>query len=201
MRTTLQAPAQFSQVVKNSEFLGFAAPVSSVAEALSFVAELRKQRPDASHVCWTYRIGSEYRFSDDGEPGGTAGAPMYRALEASGLDGVVIAVVRYYGGVNLGAGGLARAYGGTVAELLRVAPRLEIHPRVILTVRVPFEAMNALHRLLERFDTQDREDSFDEHGLNARISILETELDALQIVVRDATRGQGEVTVFNPHDA
>ncbi|NJK43888.1 MAG: YigZ family protein [Pleurocapsa sp. SU_196_0] len=193
MRITLRAAAQFSQVIKNSEFLGFAAPVSSVSDALAFVAELRRQRPDATHICWTYRVGSEYRFSDDGEPGGTAGAPMYRALEASGLDGVVVAVVRYYGGINLGAGGLTRAYGGTVAELLRIAPRLEIHPRVTVTVRVPFEAMNALHRLLERFDAADREDSFDEHGLNLRCAILETQLDALQIAVRDATRGQGAV--------
>jgi uncharacterized YigZ family protein len=191
--TTLKTEARHSEVVKNSEFVAFAAPVSSVDEASAFVTGLRSRYADASHVCWAYRVGAQYRFSDDGEPSGTAGAPIYRSLEGSGLDAVVVAVVRYYGGVNLGAGGLARAYGGVAAEVLRVAEKLEVYPRVTVAVRVSFEATSALYRLLERFDVQGREDSFDEHGLEARFSILEPELDALRVAVRDATRGQGRL--------
>jgi putative IMPACT (imprinted ancient) family translation regulator len=96
--TTLAKPAQHSEVVKNSEFLGFAVPAPDVPTALEFIAKLRLERPDASHVAWAYKSGSAYRFSDDGEPSGTAGAPIYRALETSGLDYVAVAVVRYYGG-------------------------------------------------------------------------------------------------------
>jgi uncharacterized YigZ family protein len=191
--TTLAGPAAFSQVVKNSEFLGFAAPIQTVESALEFVAALRAERSDASHVCWAYKLGTQYRFSDDGEPGGTAGAPIYRALEQSGFEGVVVAVVRYYGGVNLGAGGLARAYGGTAAELLRAAPRLEAHPRVAVTVGVSFELANALYRLLEGFDIRDRQEEFTESGLMMRLAILEAEVEGLKLQVRDATRGQGRV--------
>jgi uncharacterized YigZ family protein len=198
--TTLKTEARHSEIVKNSEFLAFAAPVSNVEAALVFVAGLRSRYMDASHVCWAYRVGAQYRFSDDGEPSGTAGAPMYRSLEMSGLDGVVVAVVRYYGGVNLGAGGLVRAYGGAAAEVLRVAERLEVHPRVAVTVRVGFDATSSLYRLLEGFDVQARTDEFVEHGLEVRFAVLESELDALRVAVRDATRGQGEVVAETSHD-
>ncbi len=191
--TTLAGPAAFSQVVKNSEFLGFAAPIQTVESAFEFVAALRAERSDASHVCWAYKLGTQYRLSDDGEPGGTAGAPIYRALEQSGLEGVVVAVVRYYGGVNLGAGGLARAYGGTTAELLRIAPRLEVHPRVAVAISVSFELMNPLYRLLEGCDVQDRQEEFTDSGLVTRFAILESELERLKVAVRDATRGQAKI--------
>ena len=81
---------------------------------------LRARYPDATHHCWAYRIGPAYRFGDDGEPGGTAGAPILRAIEGQGVDRVMVVVVRFYGGVKLGTGGLARAYGGTAAECLRM---------------------------------------------------------------------------------
>jgi putative IMPACT (imprinted ancient) family translation regulator len=191
--TTLAKPSQHSEVVKNSEFLGFAVPAPDVPTALSFVAGLRLERPDASHVAWAYKIGAAYRFSDDGEPSGTAGAPIFRVLEMSGFDYVAIAVVRYYGGVNLGAGGLARAYGGTAAETLRVAERLEVHPRIPVTITVGFEAMGALYRILESFNLSAREDAFTEHGLTVRCDLLETDYDKLTVQVRDATRGAGVI--------
>jgi uncharacterized YigZ family protein len=191
--TTIKAGARSSQVVKNSEFLGYAAPISSVQDALEFIADVRRERPDATHVAWAYRLESQYRFSDDGEPSGTAGAPIYRALEGSGLDRVVVAVVRYYGGVNLGAGGLVRAYGGCAAEMLRVAERLEVHPRVHVTVRAPFEHASSVYRLLETLDVAQRLDAFTEHGLQVRAQILETDVSTLEVAVRDATRGQGSL--------
>jgi putative IMPACT (imprinted ancient) family translation regulator len=189
--TTLAQPAQHSEVVKNSEFLGFAVPALNIEAALEFIAELRLNRPDASHIAWAYKIGAQYRFSDDGEPSGTAGAPIFRALETSGLDFVAVAVVRYYGGVNLGSGGLARAYGGTAAETLRIAERLEVHPRMPVTITVSFEAMGALYRILEGFDLSAREDAFTEHGLTIRGQLLETDYEKLVVTVRDATRGGG----------
>ena len=201
MYTTLRATSRHAEVVKGSEFIALAAPVSDVAEALAWLALVRADHASATHVCWAYRAGDQYRFSDDGEPGGTAGAPIYRALEASGLDFVAVAVVRYYGGVNLGAGGLVRAYGGTAAEALRSAPRLEVHPRVRVAVRVPFEATSALYRLLGSFDTADREDEFTDAGLRVAFSAIESELEPLRDAVRDATRGQGTVETEQPGPA
>jgi putative IMPACT (imprinted ancient) family translation regulator len=111
------------------------------------------------------------------------------------LDFVTVAVVRFYGGVNLGAGGLVRAYGGAAAEVLRIAPKLEIYPRVTVNVLVGFELVSTLHNLLEKFDLQAREDEFTDQGLNVKFAALETDLETLQILVRDATRGQGVVSL------
>ena len=193
MYATLKSSGEHSQVVKGSEFLAFATPVNDVKTALEFLQGIRNRYPDATHVCWAYKIFDQYRFSDDGEPGGTAGAPIFRALEGSRLECVVVAVVRYYGGVNLGAGGLVRAYGGTAAEALRLAERLEVHPRIRVSVQVGFEQMNALYKLLEDFDTTGREDDFTDQGLRVQWNALETEVEPLRIAVRDATRGQGIV--------
>ena len=111
MYVTLKSSSEHSTVVKGSEFLAFAAPANDVKTALGFLQRIRNRYPDATHVCWAYKIFDQYRFSDDGEPGGTAGAPIFRAFEGSKLECVVVAVVRYYGGVNLGAGDQDRARG------------------------------------------------------------------------------------------
>lgn len=193
MYTTIQNLVRFDIVVKSSEFIALANHTETVTAALEWIKNLRTKFKDATHVAWAYRIGDQYRFSDDGEPSGTAGAPIYRSLEGSGLDLVTVAVVRYYGGTNLGAGGLVRAYGGVAVEVLRRAPKLEVHPRVIVMISVSFEQMNKLHKLLEKFNVQAREDEFTENGLNIKFAALETELEQLQILVRDTTRGQGVV--------
>ncbi|MFC6616804.1 IMPACT family protein [Deinococcus radiophilus] len=104
--------------------LGLCPPRRHPRRGLAYLAELRAKYPDATHHCWAYRIGELYRFNDDGEPGGTAGAPILRAIEGQGVQHVMVIVVRYYGGVKLGTGGLVRAYGGAAAECLRTAPAL-----------------------------------------------------------------------------
>lgn len=86
--------------------------------------------PSANHNCWAWRIGQAYRFSDDGEPSGTAGKPMLQAIDGQALDRVVVVVTRWFGGILLGSGGLMRAYGGTAAACLRAAAKTEIIPRI-----------------------------------------------------------------------
>jgi uncharacterized YigZ family protein len=195
MHTTLLEEHRHSAVIKNSEFLAFAAPISQLEAAHSFLADLKKRYPDASHICWAYKLGVQYRFSDDGEPSGTAGAPIFKALETSGLEGVVVAVVRYYGGINLGAGGLARAYGGTAAECLRSAKKLEVHPRQTVQIAVPFEMTSVLHRLLETFLLESRTDHYTEHGLELHGTLLESEVETFGEQLRDLSRGQGKLTL------
>lgn len=114
--STLAAAHRHSTVIEGSEFLAFAERADSAPEALAQLAALRTRYPDATHYCWAYQIGPLYRFSDDGEPGGTAGAPMLRAIGGQDIDHVMVVVVRYYGGIKLGTGGLVRAYGGAAAE-------------------------------------------------------------------------------------
>lgn len=99
-------------VEKKSEFIGYISPVSSEDEALAFIAEIKKKHADATHNCHAYILqGTEIaRFSDDGEPSGTAGMPILEVIKREGLSGVCIVVTRYFGGILLGAGGLVRAY-------------------------------------------------------------------------------------------
>ena len=119
MSDTLSAVVTSSLEIKHSRFITHAAAVETPEQALAFIARVSNR--DATHNCWAYRIGAEYRSSDDGEPSGTAGRPILAAIEGQGYDQVVAVVTRWYGGIKLGAGGLVRAYGGAAAECLRVA--------------------------------------------------------------------------------
>ena len=107
-------PTQFGQdefIEKKSRFIGRAWPVETEEEALEKIQQMKKQHYDATHNCWAYIIkDGAVRFSDDGEPGGTAGMPMLQVLQREGLYNVVCVVTRYFGGILLGAGGLVRAY-------------------------------------------------------------------------------------------
>ena len=107
-------PTQFGEdefVEKKSRFIGRVWPVETEAEALDKIQQMKKQHYDATHNCWAYIIkDGPVRFSDDGEPGGTAGMPMLQVLQREGLFNVVCVVTRYFGGILLGAGGLVRAY-------------------------------------------------------------------------------------------
>ena len=125
---SLERTETFSQDIKKSRFVAHAAPVMSEDEAKAFIAAVSD--PSANHNCWAWRIGQAYRFSDDGEPSGTAGKPMLQAIDGQALDRVVVVVTRWFGGILLGSGGLMRAYGGTAAACLRAAAKTEIIPRI-----------------------------------------------------------------------
>ena len=103
----LLAPCDYREEIRKSRFLAQARAISSAADAQAFIEQVSD--PGASHNCWAWKIGQQYRFSDDGEPGGTAGRPILAAIEAQGFDGVAVVVTRWYGGIQLGTGGLARA--------------------------------------------------------------------------------------------
>lgn len=104
--------------IKKSEFIAYAYPVGSREQAMFHVEQLREQYPDARHFCWAYIIGdpdntTSAGFDDDGEPSGTAGRPILNVLQHKSIGNVIIIVVRYFGGIKLGAGGLTRAYTGS----------------------------------------------------------------------------------------
>lgn len=191
--TTLAGPHRHDAVVENSEFLAFADRADTPAEALGHLAALRARYPDATHHCWAYRIGGAYRFSDDGEPGGTAGAPILKAIEGQGVDHVMVVVVRYYGGVKLGTGGLVRAYGGAAAECLRTAPRFEVRPRQTLQVGVAFEHLSTLYHLLGTFDILRGEETYTAQGVELNVEVYPEDATDFITALRDATRGSARV--------
>lgn len=110
---TLKESASDEVIINKSRFIGYAAPVSSEEEALAFLQSIRQRHKEANHHCYAYVIGTNagiMRYSDDGEPGGTAGMPMIDFLKTKKLVNCIVVVVRYFGGVLLGTGGLVRAY-------------------------------------------------------------------------------------------
>jgi uncharacterized YigZ family protein len=175
--------------IKQSRFVAVAEPVASPEEALARVEAIRAS--DATHNCWAYKIGDQYRSSDDGEPGGTAGRPILAAIEAREIDRVVVVVTRYYGGIKLGAGGLARAYGGAAAECLRLAPKKEIRRLVILRVTAPFDTIGAIYPLLERFGADKLDEEFGESGVTLTLELDEGAAREFAEALADATRGRG----------
>ncbi|MBQ0945423.1 YigZ family protein [Ideonella sp. 4Y16] len=108
MPSTLAGPARAEQLIRKSRFIGCVQPVANRAEALAVVAALRAEHPGAAHVCWALMAGGQSAAVDDCEPSGTAGRPMLEVLRHQDLDGVLATVVRYFGGVKLGAGGMVR---------------------------------------------------------------------------------------------
>jgi uncharacterized YigZ family protein len=191
MSDTLAGPASHAIEVKHSRFLAQATPVESPADALAFLEGIA--RTPATHHCWAYRIGAEYRSSDDGEPAGTAGRPILAAIDGQGFDRVMVVVTRWYGGINLGAGGLVRAYGGAAAECLRTAPRLPLIAMRELDIHAPFEDTGAVHAALAAHGAQRLEDAFNAGGLRVRVRLPADRVDALATHLRDATRNRARI--------
>jgi len=183
---TLARPATHAMEVKHSRFVANAAPVSSPAEALAFLREV--EVPDATHNCWAWRIGNDYRSSDDGEPAGTAGRPILAAIDGQGYDRVMVVVTRWFGGIKLGAGGLVRAYGGAAAECLRLAERVPIVETARLAMRVAFEDLGTVHNVLSAFAATKLEEDFDAGGARIVVELPADAIAGLKSRLRDATR-------------
>lgn len=148
MALTLAQAVHSELLIRKSRFLGCVQPVAGRAEALAVVEALRAQHPGAAHVCWALLAGGQSAANDDGEPGGTAGRPMLEVLRHQQLEGVLATVVRYFGGVKLGAGGLVRAYTDAVAQALLQAQKVQLQRMVALRCRVPYALEGAVRREL-----------------------------------------------------
>ena len=130
---------------KRSTFLGAVHRVSSEAEARDFIASVKKQHRDARHNCWCFIVsGGVERYSDDGEPQGTAGLPMLEVFRREGVSDVVCVVTRYFGGILLGAGGLLRAYTKAAKDALDAAGKEAVIPRATLTLTCPYSLADRL---------------------------------------------------------
>jgi len=148
------ARSEFSE--KNSIFIGTVGPAANIAEAEAFIRQISGQYADAHHNAWAYLIGfgptARCACHNAGEPGGTAGPPALAALQASGMGDIVVVVTRYFGGVKLGTGGLARAYGRAAREAAANAPRAERVTRRIVKVTLGYHFHDAFRRLLVPYE-------------------------------------------------
>jgi uncharacterized YigZ family protein len=190
---TLRGDASLQQEIRKSRFLAQAATVESADAAAARVARVASR--DATHNCWAWRVGAQYRFSDDGEPGGSAGRPILAAIDGQGLDRVAVVVARWYGGVKLGVGGLARAYGGCAAECLRLAERVEIVERVRARIGCAFADAPLLYARLRDFDARRVDEQATTEGIVLSVEVARAHSASLAAFVRDLTRGRGSCEI------
>jgi uncharacterized YigZ family protein len=188
------APARGELREQGSRFLALLEPVRDEAAARERVAALGREHAGATHCCFAWRIGQppRERSSDAGEPAGTAGVPILRVLRGAALSDAVLVVVRWFGGVKLGKGGLARAYAGAARAALEVAATTTRSPTAWLRIAAPFAAVGAVQRLVHPPQVELRDASY---GERAEL-VLEVHLDRLDVLL-DALRRLGlEPTVL-----
>jgi uncharacterized YigZ family protein len=149
MPQTILAPVHHELIIKKSRFIACVQPTADRAGAQKVVASLRAEHPGAAHVCWALLAGGQSAAVDDGEPSGTAGRPMLDVLRHQDLEGVLATVVRYFGGVKLGAGGLVRAYTDSVAQALLKAEKVAIIRLRLLRCAAPYPLEGLVRRELE----------------------------------------------------
>ena len=188
--STLAQPCRHQEEIRKSRFLAQAAPVESTEQALAFVREVSD--PAATHNCWAYRIGQDYRFNDDGEPGGTAGRPILQAIEGQAMDRVAVVVTRWFGGIKLGAGGLVRAYGGTAAECLRRAERVPIVAMARLGLRCDFAELALFKARLKDLQAEVEHEAFGANGVELQLRLPDSRVVEACQRISDISRGRSE---------
>ena len=186
------------QSIDRSRFICTLARVQSPEEGQAFIREIGAEFPDATHNCWAYVAGppgstSRVGLSDDGEPHGTAGRPMLTVLLHSGVGEIAAVVTRYFGGIKLGTGGLARAYSSSVQLALETMPRAERVDWVELTIEIGYASVSAVQQLLPRHEAELVAEEYGA-GVRFRVRAPLLRISALRAALGDATRGQAVVS-------
>lgn len=177
---TIKAPAEAEFIERKSRFIGAIAPVKTEEEAQEFLREVRTRHREATHNCFAYVLRENHlqRFSDDGEPQGTAGKPILEVLLRENLTDVVVVVTRYFGGILLGAGGLLRAYTEGCKIAVDAAETLIMHPATELLVPMDYSYYGKLQYLLPNYQTVILDTDFGE-GVTQKLMIPTARLAAL----------------------
>jgi uncharacterized YigZ family protein len=151
---TIAAPSEGIYKEKGSKFLSFAYPVTSIDEIKALIEQKRKEHHNARHVCFAYMLGADratFRTNDDGEPSGTAGRPILGQINSNQLTDILIIVVRYFGGILLGTGGLTQAYKSAAAEAIAAANIEERLVEAVYKVKFGYEVMNDVMRVIKEY--------------------------------------------------
>ncbi len=187
------------ETIQRSRFITTAAHAPDAEAAQAFIQAIRDEFPDATHHCWAFVAGppastTHIGMSDDGEPHGTAGRPMLTSLLHGGVGEIVAVCTRYYGGVKLGTGGLARAYSGGVKLALETLPTDEKVARVWLVVTVGYADVDGMQRLIDELDIVVENE---EYGAEVQyvLGVPSPDEEVLRTSVGDLTRGKGRVEV------
>ncbi|MGO4526664.1 YigZ family protein [Microvirga sp. 2MCAF35] len=194
---TLERSTSLEQIIKKSRFVATGAPVANEHAAKDFIAV--HSDPGANHNCWAWRVGQNYRCSDDGEPSGTAGKPILQAMDRLSLDNVAVVVTRWFGGVLLGSGGLIRAYGGTAAACLRAGKLIEILAVREATITVTFSDLALVQaRLASTAGARIRQENFIGTGATLTVDLPEATATQIARMLTDITSGRAVIVLEPP---
>ena len=182
--------------VKGSRFVAEAFSVSSVEEAEAALAAARKADYDATHHCSAYRIGREghtFRYSDDGEPNGSAGLPIFRQIEGREWTDTMVIVIRYYGGTKLGTGGLVRAYGEAASLALDAATSREVIPRTRIRIRFAYDDTSPAMHTINQFDVLIVDTAYSD-DTELTLDVRTSEIGAFEAAFTEGLSGRGTIS-------
>ncbi|QPK62107.1 YigZ family protein [Methylomonas sp. LL1] len=176
---------EYEETIKKSRFIGIISPCASEREALLLLKKLHDQHPNANHIVHAYRIQSPdgliRRFHDAGEPSGTAGKPVFQHLEGKQLINLVVAVIRYFGGIKLGAGGLTRAYGNIAKQVIECAEIIDYIEMADVRLTLDYSQLQMLDYQLKKLDGEVLQQDFAEQ-VHTVIKIPKQNLEALRLI-------------------
>jgi uncharacterized YigZ family protein len=183
----------FSEEIKKSRFITFLAHTEGVEAAKSFINDVKSQHPTARHHCWAFVAGTptdsqQLGFSDDGEPAGTAGKPILAQLLGSGVGEITAVVVRYYGGIMLGTGGLVKAYGGGVQQALKLLSIEEKVPLTEFTLQCDYAQLTLVENLMQQVGGHIVQSDYGA-AVDLRLALPATDASAIATRLYDLSRG------------
>jgi uncharacterized YigZ family protein len=195
MPKTIQSPVQTELIIKKSRFIAFLEPIDNQEQAKLRINDIRQMFPDARHVCIAYYVNGQSAMSDDGEPSGTAGKPMFNVLSHKKLENTLAVVVRYFGGIKLGAGGLTRAYGGAISQAVEIASIIQLENSVNFSLSFPFSLESDVRRVCDDHKTELENVRYTEN-VSGRLSVTESEANGLHQALRAVAPGNSNLVVL-----
>lgn len=192
---TISKPASDSFIEKKSEFIGYIAPVKTNDEAVAFINQIKAMHRKARHNVYAYILREDNisRYSDDGEPQGTAGVPVLEVLQKRGLTDVCVVVTRYFGGILLGGGGLLRAYSHAASIACDAAQIMDMRLCHRLTIKTDYNLYGKINYILPNFDVITVNSDFAD-AVTLEILVMSEKLDALRKELTEVTNNSAEVT-------
>ncbi len=200
---TLQAAARAERTVDGSRFLAEARPIDDRAAVDACLDAVRERAPKATHYCSAFRLGrhgDDFHYDDDGEPSGTAGRPILQQIDARGLTNTIVVVTRYFGGTELGTGGLARAYGNAAAAALDRAPIVEHVVRTPIRLRFAYDDTAPAQTVLRKFDTEVQASEYTD-VTTLTVGVRRSEVEAFMEAFTNALSDRGEILRVGPETA
>ncbi|WP_109399583.1 IMPACT family protein [Proteus sp. TJ1640] len=195
---------EFSEEIKKSRFITFIAHTEGIDSAKAYIQSIKEQFPDARHHCWAFVAGrpddsQQLGFSDDGEPTGTAGKPILAPLLGSGMGEVTAVVVRYFGGIKLGTGGLVRAYGSGVQQALKLLPTKTKVPQLRFSVACEYSLVSLLEQVVEQYHGQVLSSEYTDK-VTFILSLPAVHSGEVEVKLRDISRGSMQLIPLDKNE-